>query len=90
MKYKTKARATLQEITPIELDTLKFIAHGLSNAQIAKALQVPENTVRTKYVYYLKQKLGTDSRVLLAIYAIKKGYVALEDIKVPDKEELMT
>jgi two-component system, NarL family, response regulator LiaR len=63
---------TADPLTPRELDTLRLIARGLSNQEIAEALQVHERTV-AKYVSNILDKLHLANRTQAALYAIREG-----------------
>lgn len=63
---------TTDPLTPRELDTLRYIANGLSNQDIAKKLFVQERTV-AKYVSSILNKLQLANRTQAALYAMKKG-----------------
>lgn len=63
---------TADPLTPRELDTLRLIARGLSNQEIAEALQVHERTV-AKYVSNVLDKLHLANRTQAALYAIREG-----------------
>ncbi|MGW6937280.1 response regulator [Lentzea sp. NPDC054927] len=58
----------LNLLTPRELEVLRHVAQGLSNAEIARALTVGEGTVKT-HVARVLAKLGLRTRVHLVIYA---------------------
>jgi DNA-binding NarL/FixJ family response regulator len=60
------------ELTDRETDVLTLVARGLSNAEIARHLQVGPATVKT-YVSRLLTKLDATSRVHLVIYAYETG-----------------
>jgi NarL family two-component system response regulator LiaR len=63
---------TAEPLTPRELETLKLIARGLSNQEIADALFVHERTV-AKYVSSILEKLQLANRTQAALYAIREG-----------------
>jgi len=63
---------TVRPLTPRELETLKLIARGLSNQEIAEALVVHDRTV-AKYVSNILEKLQLANRTQAALYAIKEG-----------------
>ena len=63
---------TVDPLTPRELETLRLIARGLSNQEIAGMLFVHERTV-AKYVSSILEKLQLANRTQAALYAINKG-----------------
>lgn len=63
---------TSEPLTPRELDTLRLIANGLSNQEIAQAMAVHERTV-AKYVSNILSKLHLANRTQVALYAIREG-----------------
>ncbi|HSK81202.1 MAG TPA: response regulator transcription factor [Thermoanaerobaculia bacterium] len=65
--------AVVNEIlTPRELDTVRLVGQGLSNKEIARHLGVSVTTVRT-HLNKVYDKLGSDSRVELALLAAQPG-----------------
>ncbi len=63
-----------RELSDRELDVLRLIAEGLSNAQIAQRLVISEGTVKT-HVTNLLGKLHLVDRTQAAIFAWREGIV---------------
>jgi NarL family two-component system response regulator LiaR len=66
---------TADPLTPRELETLRLIARGLSNSEIAAELYVHERTI-AKYVSRILEKLHLANRTQAALYALDKGLTA--------------
>jgi DNA-binding NarL/FixJ family response regulator len=65
------------QLTPRELSTLRLMADGRSNKEIASELGISERTVKT-HLGHLFDKLGVTSRTEAAKVAARRGLVRLE------------
>jgi NarL family two-component system response regulator LiaR len=75
IRERERASEPLQRLTARELDVLAALAKGLSNRDIARALRIAEETVKT-HVSSILAKLGLADRTQAAIYALRHGIVA--------------
>ena len=62
-------------LTEREVETLRFVAQGLTHGQIGRRMGLTESTVNT-YVKRLRAKLNTGNKAELTRRAIELGYVA--------------
>jgi two-component system, NarL family, response regulator LiaR len=70
-------RRPLEQLSPRELEVLTALAHGRSNRQIAKALQIGEETVKA-HVSSILTKLGLADRTQAAIFGLQQRLVPLD------------
>lgn len=71
--------AVVQALSDRELDVLRLLARGLSNADIAKRLFLSEGTVRN-YVSGVLTKLDVAGRTQAAVLALRYGLVDLREV----------
>jgi NarL family two-component system response regulator LiaR len=67
------------DLSAREKDVLRQLAHGHTNREIAQALHVSEETVKT-HVGNILSKLQLSHRTQAVIYALKQGIVSLDDL----------
>jgi NarL family two-component system response regulator LiaR len=63
-----------EDLTPREVEVLRLLARGMSNAELAEALFISEKTVKT-HISNILGKLHLADRTQAAIYAYKHGLV---------------
>ena len=63
-------------LTPLEFDVLKFVAKGLSNAEVGRVMELERRTVRT-HLSHIYRKMGVNSHVDAVVLALKAGIVEL-------------
>jgi DNA-binding NarL/FixJ family response regulator len=74
--YSVRAPAPeLEALTTRELEMLRYVARGLSNAEIAKEAYVSETTVKT-HIAHILMKLHLRDRVQAVVFAYENGVVA--------------
>jgi DNA-binding NarL/FixJ family response regulator len=64
----------IEGLTPRELDVLRLIGRGATNAEIAEQLYVGEGTVKT-HVGHIFAKLGLRDRAAAVVFAFDQGLV---------------
>lgn len=68
-----------EPLTERETDVLRLLAQGQANKQIARSLQIGEQTVKT-HVSNILSKLGVQSRTQAALHAVRVGLVPAEQL----------
>ena len=68
-----------EELSPRETDVMLQMAFGRSNKEIAEALTITEETVKS-HVGNLLAKLHLENRTQAVVYALKRGLVSLEEL----------
>jgi DNA-binding NarL/FixJ family response regulator len=74
LRREAGARRLANILTPREIETVRLVAEGQSNREIADKLGLQEGTVKI-HLHNVYKKLGIDNRVDLTLYAQKKGLV---------------
>lgn len=68
------ATGKIGQLSPREMDVLQLLVQGLSNAEIAAALFLSPNTIKT-HLRGIMNKLAVDDRVQAAVVALRAGLV---------------
>jgi DNA-binding NarL/FixJ family response regulator len=66
-------------LTPREMEVLKHIVEGFSNAEIAEKLVITKATAKA-HVHSILQKLCVDDRTQAAVLAMREGIVRMDEI----------
>ena len=69
-----------EELTAREMEVLRQLALGRSNKEIAAALVIGEETVKS-HVANVLAKLQAENRAQAIVHALKRGLVALEELE---------
>ncbi|GAB4456550.1 MAG: hypothetical protein OHK0041_21370 [Anaerolineales bacterium] len=72
LDYSTRVLRLAAWISSRELDVLRLLARGLTNAEIAEQLHLSEGTVRN-HVSAILEKLGVTDRTQAAVIALQHG-----------------
>jgi NarL family two-component system response regulator LiaR len=75
-----QAAGASEVLTARETDVLRRVALGLSNKDIAAALAVGEETVKT-HVTHVLAKLHVENRAQAIVQALKRGLVSLDELE---------
>jgi NarL family two-component system response regulator LiaR len=74
-----KSSAAGPDLTGREREVLRLLGLGRSNRDIALALDVGEETVKT-HVAHLFSKLEVENRAQATVQALRRGLISLEDL----------
>lgn len=68
-----------------EMEVLIYVTKGLSNKEIANMLKISHQTVKN-HVTAILRKLGVEDRTQAAVFALKRGWVRLDDKNFRNEE----
>lgn len=74
------AEEAFTPLSPREMEILEHIARGLSNKEVAHTLGISRQTVKNHMTAILR-KLNVDDRTQAAIYALRHGWIRLQDTR---------
>lgn len=63
-------------LTPTEFEVLRYVAKGLSNAEVGTVMTLERRTVRT-HLSHIYRKMGVNSHVEAVVLALRAGIVEL-------------
>ena len=76
LQAKPPEKSNPWNLTPEELEVLRYVAKGLSNAEVGRVLSLERRTVRT-HLSHVYRKLGVNSHVEAVVLALRAGLVEL-------------
>ncbi|MEA1958433.1 MAG: response regulator transcription factor [Chloroflexota bacterium] len=74
------SKGLTEPLTKKEMDVLTLAAKGITNKEIAEELNLKVQTVRSRLKKIFK-KLDVSSRTEAVMYALKKGWISLHELK---------
>jgi NarL family two-component system response regulator LiaR len=80
-----KEPASVQPLTPREVEVLRMVAQGRSNQQIADKMFISLGTVRA-HLSNILGKLHLASRTQATLYALREGLASLDDADLDNPE----
>ncbi len=79
--YVQDAQELFSPLSPREMQILQYVTRGLSNKEIAFALGISHQTVKNHMTAIL-HKLDVEDRTQAAVYALRHGWVRLQETKL--------
>jgi DNA-binding NarL/FixJ family response regulator len=84
--YYVDPEETFVPLSPREMEILRLVTRGMSNKEIARELQISHQTVKNHMTSVLK-KLAVEDRTQAAVFALRRGWVRLQDTTNPPKAQ---
>ena len=78
--HMTESREAFSPLSPREMEILQYVTQGLSNKEIAYSLGISHQTVKNHMTAIL-HKLDVEDRTQAAVYALRHGWVRVQDPK---------
>jgi DNA-binding NarL/FixJ family response regulator len=76
--YLDDTREAFSPLSPREMEILQYVTRGLSNKEIALSLGISHQTVKNHMTAIL-HKLDVEDRTQAAVYALRRGWVRLQN-----------
>ena len=73
-------------LSPREMEILQYITRGFSNKEVAYSLGISRQTVKNHMTSILR-KLAVNDRTQAAVYALRHGWIRLQDTKTKPPRE---
>ncbi len=71
-------------LSPREMEILRYVTQGKTNKQIAQSLGISHQTVKN-HVSSILTKLDVEDRTQAAIYAMRRGWVRMDETRTKDE-----
>jgi DNA-binding NarL/FixJ family response regulator len=76
LKLQAAAPTNQWALTELEFEVLRYVAKGLSNAEVGQVMAIERRTVKT-HLTHIYRKMGVNSHVDAVVAALKAGVVQL-------------
>jgi DNA-binding NarL/FixJ family response regulator len=73
MEYMERQKKSQEELSPTEIQLMKFCYEGFSNKEIGEKLNLSTRTIDT-YINRLTEKLGLKTKLHLIRFCVENGY----------------